>query len=125
VRRNGVDKLWKEEVYNAGFRPENFRCGPGPYDAASILVPQSPLGFNFKDAGCYQHDVCYGTCGKTQEQCDNEFLTDLQKECNAKGSWLGRPLCYLMAQSYYGAVSSWGKNAFQESQKYNNCCEEK
>jgi RHS repeat-associated protein len=33
VRRNGVDKLWKEEVYNAGFRPENFRCGPGPYDS--------------------------------------------------------------------------------------------
>ncbi|HEX8265940.1 MAG TPA: RHS repeat-associated core domain-containing protein, partial [Pyrinomonadaceae bacterium] len=86
VRDNGIDKIWMKEVYDHANRPENYRCGPGYFSFPLSAIPQHPFGYNFKDTGCYNHDVCYGACGKKKEDCDNAILDDLQNECMSKGN---------------------------------------
>jgi RHS repeat-associated protein len=118
---NEFHKRRIERDYHDGFKPENFRCGPHRSSILSLIIPQHPLGYNFKDTACYNHDVCYGICGKSQGQCDDEFLTDMEKECNSKGNWFERQACLLATKPYYYIVGGLGGGAYKDSQKYNKC----
>jgi hypothetical protein len=83
-------------------------------------VPDSPAGANFTPA-CNHHDLCYGTLGKSQSDCDSEFDKELRSICEKTFADVRRnPLgvigtvltggmtlaqCYKMADSYYVAVA--------------------
>jgi hypothetical protein len=116
-------KKYERDQYEAGFLPENFRCGPHTSDPWSMVIPQKPFGYNFKDTACYNHDICYGVCGKSQGQCDNEFLSDMEKECNSKGNWFERQTCLAAARPYYWIVGGLGGDAYKDSQKHSKCGE--
>ena len=73
-------------------------CGSG---SGATFIPDG----RFKDA-CRKHDECYGTCGKTKEQCDLELCTN--------GA-------YLYGFLLDGALSGPSKKAYDKAQKDNGC----
>ncbi|VAW74333.1 hypothetical protein MNBD_GAMMA15-1337, partial [hydrothermal vent metagenome] len=73
-------------------------CGSG---SGATFIPDG----RFKDA-CRKHDECYGTCGKTKEQCDLELCTN------------GACLYGFLLD---GALSGPSKRAYDEAQKENGC----
>jgi RHS repeat-associated protein len=85
-------------------RPDGKPWGAGCGDKGSDhyvpdLFPKS----------CATHDSCYSTCGKTQQQCDNDFLKDMKAE---------RPdLPSVAPWVYYQAVAELGTPAYSEAQK--------
>ena len=131
AERDRKRKEWQErynERYNeeqarkkeAGWLPENYQCGPYP-GAPDDLLPQYPLGFDFKHGGCFAHDICYGKCQNSQELCDLEFFENLDNQC-AKSTYPGlRITCYLVASAYYRGVVIMGKNAYREGQMRSGC----
>jgi RHS repeat-associated protein len=73
-------------------------CGSG---SSAGFVPDGP----FKDA-CRKHDECYGTCGKTKEQCDLELCTN------------GACLYGFLLD---GALSGPSQSAYHKAQKESGC----
>lgn len=63
-------------------------------------------GVNVRPA-CDAHDICYGRCDKTKEECDDEFLRDMQRLCDQAGGGQGSMTCSIMARIYYIGVSSY------------------
>jgi len=115
--------------------PVTNGCGPdGPIGS---FIPDSYFLFDFTEA-CNSHDICYGTCGKSQWECDLQFLFDLLSECEASNHrW--NPLwpsiqdkCVLLALAYAGAVMALGKGPYEDAQdKYcieipddKECCDD-
>jgi hypothetical protein len=86
-------------------------CGSG---ATSGLVPDKPGGYDFNDA-CKNHDKCYCTSGSSKDDCDAQFLEDMQAACES--SPLNSVGCNDLAQIYYGAVHNYGQDAFDKAQK--------
>jgi RHS repeat-associated protein len=64
--------------------------------------PDNPGGFPFGPA-CNAHDQCYATPGKTQEECDEEFLQDLLAICAAQPEDQ-QAQCENLAHAYAAAV---------------------
>ncbi|MBX3177961.1 MAG: PASTA domain-containing protein [Candidatus Hydrogenedentes bacterium] len=80
--------------------------GPGYY------VPLHPA--------CDNHDICYATCGKTQTECDLDFLSDLLKQCDQYIPALdivARNRCAVVAAAYTTAVATFGEEAHRTSQE--------
>ena len=68
---------------------------------------------------CNQHDLCYSTCSAGFDQCNDNFLTCLQKKCDSeyKGFFKApiRASCHAGARIYHGAVSAAGGSAFDSA----------
>ena len=81
-------------------------CGSGWNEP---LVPDNPYGYFRFSSCCEDHDKCYGTCGKTQAECDNASESCMLNKCK-KLSY--RPIlkfkCEGMACRYAWAVRKWG-----------------
>ncbi len=102
--------------------PEKDGVAKKPIDycgaAGSEGVPEGMASTSFQGP-CSKHDQCYGTIGKTQEQCDQALGRDILKECKRAGGWL----CALSAYVYYRALAgipgiiSPGKAAFDNAQR--------
>jgi hypothetical protein len=76
-------------------------CGAG---VLAVIIPNQPGGFNFTDA-CNFHDRCYGTIGKTQQECDLAFYNGMQAACTAQAvGALQLAACQAIARAYYNAV---------------------
>jgi RHS repeat-associated protein len=71
---------------------------------------------------CNPHDVCYGTCGKSQAECDIEFLQRMMSLCDANFSGSCWTYCMILAYDYYTAVYYLGGNAYDLTQDENCRC---
>lgn len=73
---------------------------------------------------CVTHDFCYAngfaTYGATREQCDENFLSNMQKECKGPGG-LGVldveafATCQVVAQQIYDIVRTYGEKHYKMS----------
>lgn len=99
-------------------------CGPGGW--LGVLVPNTPVGCDFK-AACDQHDICYGKCiggcspiagtpacdgdckarKPEKEKCDRAFV--FKMKADNPGTWM----CEKVADDYYWFVSNCGCSFFQ------------
>jgi hypothetical protein len=74
---------------------------------------------------CRTHDRCYETCGRSKEDCDRTFHSDLRSACRrAYTSYWHRPYlraCLEMANTYHSAVDRMGGDAYRAAQRASNC----
>jgi RHS repeat-associated protein len=119
-------------------------CGPENPKWLNVMIPEGFFpklgGYNFGPA-CDAHDICWGVCGADRKTCDDQFLKDLQTQCDkwvdklyGPGGiygWIGdgklkeidRRACYRDAKVYHRGVSSkLGDGAFKEAQKEACAC---
>jgi RHS repeat-associated protein len=105
----------------AGGRPDNGRprnfgpdCGTG---SSAASIPDGFFTASFTTA-CRNHDNCYGTCGSTKEECDNNFKVDLLRACGPFNV-----LCQAAAGAYFSAVafSSTAEQAYIAAQAEAMC----
>jgi short subunit dehydrogenase-like uncharacterized protein len=101
-----------------GEGPPNTKPGDYCGAAGSEGVPEGMAATSFQGP-CIKHDDCYGTLGKTQEQCDQGLGRDILNECKRTGGWL----CALSSYVYYRALAgipgviSPGKAAYDNAQR--------
>lgn len=90
-----------------GYTPSTNGCGAASGLASKIPVPDSFGKADFGPA-CDAHDVCYGTCGSSQQACDEELLYDAGLACvNAyEDDPLMMALCWNQALTYRDAVAT-------------------
>ena len=91
-------------------------CGP---EENHITVP---LDWGFERV-CNNHDICYGTCGKYRQLCDNDFGDGLVIKCiDNVGPGSARDYCMLTANMMYDAVKHYGNTFFEQAQKEDCKC---
>jgi len=81
-------------------------CGPEFLPGFINDMLDSITGFQDQ---CNRHDVCYSTCSRTREECDNEFKSLLEEMCGID------PFCALAADMAYNAVWTAGEDACKSS----------
>lgn len=108
-----------------GYFLESDRNNPTGYSDASSFV-----------AACTDHDVCYQTCQKEQDECDTEFLLELLSACTTiphhalTVRWMPWPTvlstrsqCMIAAEVMHRGLKSFGHEAFNiRRQQYCQCC---
>eukprot|EP01024_Parvocaulis_polyphysoides_P055513 TRINITY_DN56939_c0_g1_i1.p3 TRINITY_DN56939_c0_g1~~TRINITY_DN56939_c0_g1_i1.p3 ORF type:complete len:113 (-),score=15.17 TRINITY_DN56939_c0_g1_i1:62-376(-) len=57
---------------------------------------------------CDAHDICYGTCNSSKEECDTTFNTCMEDSCEGAD-------CALVSV-YFKSVDWFGDSAFDEAQ---------
>ncbi len=81
------------------------------------IIPDDFIwGYSFRSA-CELHDKCYGTCKRSKDKCDAEFLLDLLWAC--KKFDFSNPIrydCIHTAFLYYNAVVIFGEDAYKKAQ---------
>lgn len=79
---------------------------------------------------CNKHDICYQTCGTTQQQCDDQMLEDMNTVCNnaypqncnlqsqdeCEDYFEERNLCFELANRVHTGLRNFGSGAFEERQ---------
>ncbi|WP_153555740.1 hypothetical protein [Roseimaritima sediminicola] len=88
-------------------------CGPaamrGPL---RYLIPQGAGGADFRPA-CRRHDACYTIPGASRQQCDRQFLRDMQCACDNSR----HPIrCRITARLMYMATRLGAEDAYELSQ---------
>merc|ERR1719282_1605771 len=96
-----------ETPVQGDYQPTSNGCGTNDF-------PVPALSF---DDCCGAHDICYGTCGTSKVQCDNDFYQCMACTC---GNDLFDFACDQLACSYYEAVEEFGCPAFNNAQ--NRAC---
>jgi len=94
-------------------QPSYNGCGPKNNHIAT------PSNWEF-DEVCDEHDICYGTCGSSKQECDNILGDDLVMKCvNNVPTWPGqtREYCILTAGSMHEFVKDFGKQFFEDAQQ--------
>ena len=105
-----------------------FGSGEVPPDSEYFVHGQMPTDV----LPCNTHDICYQTInGNTQQQCDNQMLTDMMAICNQAYpgdcpsnlskteclEWKGqKETCVAFANSYYVGLTAVGSVAYDERQ---------
>merc|ERR1712137_97192 len=88
-------------------------CGPSS-------IPITGPSFSFAHC-CEIHDKCYGTCGSSKVECDNDFYNCMSCSCRDEYTiFLFKLTCEEVACTYYQAVDEWGCSSFKNGQ--NNSC---
>jgi hypothetical protein len=108
-----------------GHTPGANGCG-----SESLDVPDNPNvlieGCEAADfrPDCNVHDECYDTCGKSQQECDANFLRDMLATCQARcTSPSSVQLCSLNASAYFVGVSQVGETSWIPAQRQAcQCC---
>jgi len=113
-----------KKVPKEDYSPTYNGCGP---DGLDYAIPDSLPGVYDFYGPCQKHDVCYGTCGKTQQQCDDDFLQGMLAYCSqrhgVRWSTLGFE-CRRLAGVYHRAVAGSGLAAWKQAQVEGcDCCE--
>ena len=134
IRQTGEDS-WEYRTgdQNTEEKPEGNGCGPEAW--YSVFIPNhislAWIGTADFTPCCNAHDVCYGTCGSRQVQCDQTFRVCLYEAC--KKAFPGpnlRPMggCFIIANRYVSAVSSGGAKFHGEAQdtycRWKPCCQQ-
>ncbi|MSU62119.1 MAG: hypothetical protein EXS31_06945 [Pedosphaera sp.] len=105
--------------------PENYNgCGPDGWD---YLVPDNPNldqpCASFFPA-CRTHDIGYNTCGKPQQQIDDNFLQGMLAACDCIFDLIDKGQCIALAHAYHAAVTSGGEDAYNAAQEKACLCEQ-
>lgn len=143
-------------VQSSTLRHEIDGCSNSPDDPMRVtnpftLLAQAPTAFGASEPGgvapdsgpgrnlpCNWHDVCYQTCGNTQNQCDRDLQSRAHGICDTAyplpppfpaGSsrhteYLDeRQECHGYADTYFNVLSGVGGRAYRNRQRqYCNCC---
>lgn len=64
---------------NPSMSAEDRVCGP--FELAP-LIPDCPFDLVCFTSACEAHNLCYGTCGASKTDCDNQFHQDMILICN-------------------------------------------
>jgi Group XII secretory phospholipase A2 precursor (PLA2G12) len=113
------DKGWSfascaaTRVPRPGFRPSSNGCG-----TATFRAPPAFAKAGFTPA-CNAHDICYDTCNKTQDDCDDAFRKSLARICNRRYGKNPRALdaCENLAAEASIALRVDGGDAYRKAQK--------
>jgi secretory phospholipase A2 len=87
-----------------------YTDGCGVYE---IIIPLDKCPY--LNRCCYDHDLCYGTCGSTRADCDQEFY-----DCTTRAA---NPICAVQGRHMYQEVDLGGCDRFLNAQKYVCICE--
>ncbi len=100
--------------------------GCGPEGLFSVLVPNCPLGLPCFTPACNTHDLCYRTCGQSQDNCDFAFLDDIDAICleNLADNPDELERCRRIANIYVNVVIDSGPSFFQASQNFACVCDD-
>mmetsp|Transcript_117570 Transcript_117570/g.175597 ORF Transcript_117570/g.175597 Transcript_117570/m.175597 type:complete len:277 (+) Transcript_117570:49-879(+) len=103
-------------IDDADNEPDANGCGPSAF-------PLAGPSFGFLEC-CAQHDFCYGTCGTSRTQCDNDFFECMSCSCQAdyEDDYFGKAFCEEIACSYYQAVNEFGCFSFTSGQEDGCSC---
>ncbi|CAF1201763.1 unnamed protein product [Adineta steineri] len=100
-------------------------CGPGYFNIDRSL---RGVGEAVIIPCCNSHDICYDSCGKTQQQCDEAFRWCLNSACarlNGNGFqwWIDfrRAACKLDGRTLYDIVNAIGRYAYNQAQEAHGC----
>lgn len=108
-----------DEAPSQRMLPASNGCGPAIFgDLSELSATLLPPEFN---ACCHNHDVCYGTCGRTRRDCDQEFsacLNNALRQQSTASLLLLAPFPTLMST----AVTRFGCAFFRDAQRENCEC---
>lgn len=126
IRDVGHLESCEKKVPKSG-APSFNGCGAtGEVIGRDAQVPDGIPGIYDFYEPCKAHDICYGTCGSSQQTCDDNFFNDMTAYCNAEHAWWS-PIgvsCRNYARLYHLAVSSAGEEAHASAQvEACDCCE--
>ena len=76
-------------------------------------------GVSFLDA-CNAHDRCY-SISANQYACDGAFQASMNAACGDSISGNSFVICSAFAATYFGAVVQFGKGAYNEAQRVQQC----
>jgi len=93
---------------------EGLPCEPN----GCSFSPDAPCGYDFSRA-CDAHDLCYCTCGRTKDQCDDWLCEDLHFTC--RFYYYDAFLCHRLADIYCLAVKVAGQSFFCDAQAEAGC----
>jgi len=95
---------------NPNVEPSSNGCGPSG-------LPLTGPSFSFLEC-CNQHDLCYGRCGASKIECDNDFYVCMFCSCDEEyDTIIGELACEDLACTYFQAVDEFGCAAFTASQE--------
>jgi len=95
---------------NPNAEPSSNGCGPSG-------LPLTGPSFSFLEC-CNQHDLCYGECGASKTECDNDFYVCMFCSCDEEyDTIIGELACEDLACTYFQAVDEFGCAAFTASQE--------
>eukprot|EP00339_Tiarina_fusa_P023381 CAMPEP_0117046834 /NCGR_PEP_ID=MMETSP0472-20121206/32377_1 /TAXON_ID=693140 ORGANISM="Tiarina fusus, Strain LIS" /NCGR_SAMPLE_ID=MMETSP0472 /ASSEMBLY_ACC=CAM_ASM_000603 /LENGTH=363 /DNA_ID=CAMNT_0004759325 /DNA_START=1 /DNA_END=1089 /DNA_ORIENTATION=+ len=102
-------------IDNPNNEPDANGCGPSAF-------PLAGPSFSFLEC-CEQHDFCYGTCGTSKVQCDNDFYECMACTCETDyDDYFSRFACRELACTYFQAVDEFGCFAFTSGQEDSCSC---
>jgi RHS repeat-associated protein len=80
-------------------------------------LPAAKVFNNLFNGACNNHDICYGTCNKNKEGCDDRFYEEMIASCSAYSNDVGdKAYCKTMAYVFYLAVSKGGSSFYEAAQ---------
>lgn len=95
---------------NPNVEPTANGCGPS-------ALPLAGPSFSFLQC-CEQHDFCYGTCGTSKQQCDNDFYSCMYCSCQETyDDFFSILACEEIACTYFQAVDEFGCFSFTSGQE--------
>ena len=96
--------------------PLGLVCGSSGTDWA---ISDAPKGYDFTSC-CQRHDNCYAKkCGKTKEQCDDEFYECMKRQCDMFHP--GNKECFKQATKYWYGVDRLGGGAYRKARNKPPC----
>ena len=82
-----------------------------------MIDTEQTLDFTYYFQGsCVIHDFCYRKQGRSQLECDNEFLDNMQNQCLSAYSPAG---CWSGSLAAHAAVRVYGADPHKKGQKKN------
>jgi Group XII secretory phospholipase A2 precursor (PLA2G12) len=96
-------------------------CGTKSFKVSDTWPTKGKCGGARADwlKACNRHDICYGTCQRTKEECDSRFCGALDAACDAAfpKSRTCRQRCKGEAADYCAGVKLAGGEAYKRAQK--------
>ncbi|XP_066303354.1 group XIIA secretory phospholipase A2-like [Branchiostoma lanceolatum] len=115
-----VCKNGKKPRKNPTHVPRSNGCG-------SFGLKMDTTGLPQMTKCCDKHDICYDTCGKKRQNCDDKFKTCLDDMCEEIRTTLSSDQyegCQMTSQLMYAGTMGLGCRSFKEAQKRACICDE-
>jgi hypothetical protein len=107
------------------------RCNPGEipqhrpysrpeYNGCGTYELKVNLATNDMEQCCNMHDLCYGSCGRTKDECDEMFLECMVHQCIAThpdAASRAYKRCLREARLYFNGVFGFGCFAYKRAQQ--------
>ncbi|CAM2726813.1 unnamed protein product [Rotaria socialis] len=114
--------------HTTGLRQRRQANGCGAEGSVNIDRSLKYVGEHVMIPCCNRHDICYETCGKTQNECDSEFRSCMNAACNTikagEGEWwmaMRRFLCLADALAIHRIVIAFGTSPYNATQQSHGC----